>query len=59
VLTQAEVDLILEGVGRRDDRIAMLYDLRRSFDSKYSHLWHEYEYYLARSRELERTLAGS
>lgn len=32
-------------IRRRDDRIALLYKLRREFDGKYSDLWAQYEYY--------------
>lgn len=53
VLTDGDVRLIQEMLKRRDDRIAMLYDLRRTFDDRYSHLWNEYEHYLKKSRHLE------
>lgn len=45
-LTKADVDLLREAYARRDGRIAMLYGLRREFDSRFKHLWSEYEYYL-------------
>jgi hypothetical protein len=50
VLTQEDIDLVLEHIGRRDDRIRMLYDLRAEHDEKMRKLWAEYEYYRARSR---------
>lgn len=46
-------EVISELLRRRDDRIKMLYELRREFDAKYSHLWSEYEYYLAKTREYQ------
>lgn len=52
VLSTEDVELIKELLKRRDDRIAMLYEMRRTFDDRYSHLWNEYEYYLAKYREL-------
>lgn len=55
-LSREDVQLLREMMMRRDDRIAMLYDMRRTFDDRYSHLWNEYEYYLAKSRELEQSL---
>jgi hypothetical protein len=45
-LTEEDINLINVLLKRRDDRIAMLYQMRRNFDDKYAHLWHEYEYYL-------------
>ena len=53
VLSGEDVQLLREMMLRRDERIAMLYEMRRTFDDRYAHLWNEYEYYLARSRELE------
>lgn len=51
VLSGQDVQLIKELLKRRDDRIAMLYEMRRTFDDRYAHLWNEYEYYLAKSQE--------
>lgn len=45
-LTASDVELLREAYARRDGRIAMLYGLRREFDSRFKHLWSEYEYYL-------------
>ncbi|MFK7739527.1 MAG: 2OG-Fe(II) oxygenase [Planctomycetota bacterium] len=57
-LTDADVAELKEGMVNRDRRIRMLYDIRAEHDSKYAHLWKEYEYYLARSREFEKKLAS-
>ncbi|MGI8561613.1 MAG: 2OG-Fe(II) oxygenase [Luteimonas sp.] len=51
VLSGEDVQLLQDLLKRRDDRIAMLYELRRTFDDRYSHLWNEYEYYLGKYRE--------
>lgn len=53
VLSQQDVELLRTMLKRRDDRIAMLYDMRRTFDDRYAHLWNEYEYYLGKFRERE------
>lgn len=58
-LTQSDVDYIREALVRRDSRIQMLYEMRRTFDNKYSRLWKEYEYYLARTREYEARAIGA
>lgn len=55
-LTEADAELLAEALGRRDDRIDMLYRLRREADAKYAHVWKEYEFYSQRSRELEEKL---
>ena len=55
VLTQEDAQLILDLLKRRDDRIQMLYELRRTFDGKYTHLWSEYEYYLDKFRQANNT----
>lgn len=46
ILTVEDEQLLRQLLQRRDDRIQMLYELRREFDGKYTHLWSEYEYYL-------------
>lgn len=51
VLTTQDVQSLQELLQRRDERIAMLYEMRRTFDDRYSHLWNEYEYYLTKYRE--------
>ena len=50
-LSEKDQNIINTLVARRDSRINMLYEMRRNFDSKYSHLWSEYEYYLKKYRE--------
>lgn len=45
-LTASDVELLREAYARRDGRIEMLYAMRREFDSRFKHLWGEYEYYL-------------
>jgi Rps23 Pro-64 3,4-dihydroxylase Tpa1-like proline 4-hydroxylase len=45
-LTAEDVALLQEAYARRDGRIEMLYALRRNFDGRFAHVWHEYEYYL-------------
>ena len=50
-LTNSDIADLCELLKRRDDRIKMLYELRRSFDQKYSHLWSEYEYYLKKYQD--------
>lgn len=50
-LSKDDQEVINTLVARRDSRINMLYKLRREFDSKYSHLWSEYEWYLNKYRE--------
>lgn len=52
-LTQADLEHLRTLLRRRDDRIAMLYDIRRTFDDRYAHLWNEYEYYLGKYREAQ------
>lgn len=47
-LSDSDVEDIKVLLKRRDDRIRHLYEIRRTFDDKYSHLWKEYEYYLAK-----------
>lgn len=59
VLTKDDVELIQTMLKRRDDRIAMLYEMRRSFDHNYSHLWNEYEWYVAKYRESQAQDAKS
>lgn len=51
VLTQDDVLRLQTLLTRRDDRIAMLYAIRRDFDDRYSHLWNEYEYYHGKFQE--------
>lgn len=51
VLSEQDVQALQGLLKRRDDRIAMLYEMRRTFDDRYSHLWNEYEYYLGKFRE--------
>jgi hypothetical protein len=58
VLSAQDVQHLKDLLKRRDDRIAMLYELRRTFDDRYSHLWNEYEYYLGKYRESQGS-AGS
>jgi hypothetical protein len=55
VLSEQDVQLLRDLLKRRDDRIAMLYEMRRTFDDRYAHLWNEYEYYLGKYRGSERT----
>ncbi len=62
-LTDADVHLLHEYITRRDQRIQMLYDLRRELEGKLQHVWEQYEYYLNLSRSTSTTnsilLAGS
>ena len=60
VLNEDDVALLQEYIGRRDDRIRMLYDLRAEMDVKMRHVWSEYEYYLNLSRNQSKlnSLAG-
>lgn len=51
ILTEQDVSNLQDMLRRRDDRIAMLYEMRRTFDDRYTHLWNEYEYYLGKFRE--------
>lgn len=53
-LTAEDVELIKMFLRRRDDRIQMLYELRRTADGKYTHLWSEYEYYLDKFRQYQK-----
>jgi len=52
-LTEEDELLLKTLLKRRDDRIQMLYELRREFDGKYTHLWSEYEYYLDKFRKYQ------
>lgn len=56
-LTEKDVALIKEYLGRRDGRIRMLYDLRAELDAKLRHVWTEYEYYLNLSQTKSKTTA--
>jgi len=55
VLDAGDVRLLQEMLQRRDSRIAMLYELRRTFEPRYSHLWNEYKYYLERYQETQKS----
>lgn len=52
-LTVEDEELIKTFLKRRDDRIQMLYELRRGADGKYTHLWSEYEYYLDKFKKYQ------
>ncbi|MCY7355777.1 MAG: 2OG-Fe(II) oxygenase [Lysobacter sp.] len=56
VLDEDDVAFLEEILHRRDLRIAMLYDMRRGFDDKYSRLWNEYEYYLEKYRQSQPSI---
>jgi len=53
-LSLEEEELLKALLKRRDDRIQMLYELRRDSDGKYTHLWSEYEYYLNKFRRYQK-----
>lgn len=51
-LDDGDVSALQEMLFRRDSRIRMLYEQRRTFEDRYSQLWHDYVYYVEKYRDL-------
>lgn len=52
VLDAGDIAALGEMLRRRDARIAMLYDVRRGFEDRFSRLWHDYVFWVQRARDL-------
>lgn len=52
VLDEADVAALADMLWRRDARIRMLYEQRRTFEDRYSQVWHDYVYYVDKYRDL-------
>ena len=58
-LSTEDVDGISEALATRDANLALMRNRLHNAEAEYSHLWHEYEYYLQQCRSLKDELEAA